>query len=96
MTATPHSAASTPVHPPIDAETALRYAVGPMVPMERLELLHFLGYPETLPNSPVERVIMVNARIVADTKADIWDEAFDWSTDMFAMPVDHYNPYREV
>lgn len=95
MTATPTPADSTPVHPPIDAETALRYAVGPMVPMERLELLHFLGYPETLPDLPVERVIMVNARIVADTKADIWDEACEHDIAVCRNGC-AYNPYREV
>lgn len=47
-----------------DERAAIRYATMPLVPMERLELLHFLGYPETLPEGTTARVAAVVEQIL--------------------------------
>lgn len=49
-----------------DERTAIRLATMPngLVPMERLELLHFLDYPGDLPHSTTARVVAVVERIL--------------------------------
>lgn len=46
--------------------TALRFALtsSALVPMERLELLDFLGYPEEMPSGTKARVVAVVERIL--------------------------------
>lgn len=49
-----------------DERNAIRLATQPngMVAMERIELLHFLGYPEELPRGTTARVSAVIERIL--------------------------------
>lgn len=51
-----------------DERTAIRLASMPngLVPMERLELLHFLGYPDSIPAAGAARVCAVIERILVD------------------------------
>lgn len=49
--------------------TALRLASIPNVPMERLELMHFLGYPERMPRGS-DRVVAVVERILENRGFD--------------------------
>ncbi len=53
--------------PPLDDEerTMMRLASSPvLVPMERIELLHLLGYPDTLPPHGPERVLAAVERVL--------------------------------
>ena len=45
-------------------KTMLKYAQMPLTPGEKRELLHFLGYPEVLPNGYPARVESVVTKIL--------------------------------
>lgn len=34
--------------------------------------------------------------VVENNLADVWDECFEWCSDMFPAPVKNVNPYRTV
>lgn len=61
-------------HPPLTNGEALRFARMSLTPPERLELLHFLGWPDDLPNGEAARVDAVYEVIVRERIAAVLAE----------------------